>query len=417
MKIPVLLLALIALPGFARGQVAPSDDGTIAVFLDCNVCDGTYTRDEIKFVRYVRDRSDADIHLLITSESTGGGSKYVLNYIGRTDNAVGTDTLAIDFSTTDTSEERRDGLTRAIKLGLVRYLVRTPMMKNLDLVLLNEEELTETRSPADPWNSWLFEVGAGGEYDSEQSTDELSLSGDLGARRYTEDLKFRLSADGELQRRGFELADTSIVSRRRNGGVDTWFARSKGEHWSFGGSSSIRTSSFDNVTLEFDGAPAIEYSVFPYSEFTRREFRIGYRAGLRIHDYEEPTIYERTSEQLLFHELEATLETREPWGSTEFDLEIFQYLTDLDVARTDLYRVEISGELQLRIVRGLSLDAEAYVSWVHDQISLPLEEVSEEDILLGARRLPTNYEYGFELGLSYTFGSIYNNVSNPRFGF
>jgi hypothetical protein len=41
---------------------------------------------------------------------------------------------------------------------------------------------------------------------------------------------------------------------------------------------------------------------------------------------------------------------------------------------------------------------------------------SYEDILLMRKQLATSFEYYFYVGLSYTFGSIYSNVVNPRFG-
>jgi hypothetical protein len=41
---------------------------------------------------------------------------------------------------------------------------------------------------------------------------------------------------------------------------------------------------------------------------------------------------------------------------------------------------------------------------------------SLEDVLLMRKQLATSYEYYFSIGLSYTFGSIYSNVVNPRFG-
>ena len=33
-----------------------------------------------------------------------------------------------------------------------------------------------------------------------------------------------------------------------------------------------------------------------------------------------------------------------------------------------------------------------------------------------AGRLQSGYEYSFDVGFTYTFGSIFNNVVNPRFG-
>ena len=39
-----------------------------------------------------------------------------------------------------------------------------------------------------------------------------------------------------------------------------------------------------------------------------------------------------------------------------------------------------------------------------------------EEILLELRELQSGYEYAFEFGLTYTFGSIFSAVVNPRFG-
>jgi hypothetical protein len=39
-----------------------------------------------------------------------------------------------------------------------------------------------------------------------------------------------------------------------------------------------------------------------------------------------------------------------------------------------------------------------------------------EEILLRRRQLATRYSYYGSVGLSYTFGSIFSNVVNPRFG-
>ncbi len=38
-----------------------------------------------------------------------------------------------------------------------------------------------------------------------------------------------------------------------------------------------------------------------------------------------------------------------------------------------------------------------------------------QEIIAQQRALATNYEYYSGFGLSFTFGSIYNNIVNPRF--
>jgi hypothetical protein len=51
---------------------------------------------------------------------------------------------------------------------------------------------------------------------------------------------------------------------------------------------------------------------------------------------------------------------------------------------------------------------------VKEQIYEPKEDIPDEDILLRRRELGTDYEVSFEIGFSYTFGSVFNNVVNPR---
>ena len=51
---------------------------------------------------------------------------------------------------------------------------------------------------------------------------------------------------------------------------------------------------------------------------------------------------------------------------------------------------------------------------VKDQIYEPLEDIPLEDILLRRRELGTDYQYSIEIGFNFTFGSVYNNVVNPR---
>ncbi len=68
-------------------------------------------------------------------------------------------------------------------------------------------------------------------------------------------------------------------------------------------------------------------------------------------------------------------------------------------------------------MRGLSVFMHGSISRIRDRLFLPAGEVEEEDILLRTRRLPTDFEYAFTLGFSYTFGSIFNNIVNPRFDF
>ena len=61
----------------------PEADRLLRVFLDCDRCDFDHFRREVPFVDYVRDRADADLHVLVTSDGTGGGGEaYQLFFMG-----------------------------------------------------------------------------------------------------------------------------------------------------------------------------------------------------------------------------------------------------------------------------------------------------------------------------------------------
>ena len=54
---------------------------------------------------------------------------------------------------------------------------------------------------------------------------------------------------------------------------------------------------------------------------------------------------------------------------------------------------------------------------INDQLALPKGGISDTDILLRNKLTETKFSYYAYFGVSYTFGSIYNNVVNPRFGY
>ena len=75
-----------------------------------------------------------------------------------------------------------------------------------------------------------------------------------------------------------------------------------------------------------------------------------------------------------------------------------------------------SGSVSLNVVQGLSVRISGYAARPRDQLSLAKQAATQEQILLQRRQLATQFEYFVSLGVSYTFGSIFNNVVNSRFG-
>ena len=97
------------------------------VFLDCRRCDRDYFRDEITYVNYVRDRKDADIHVLVTDQRTGsGGREYTFAFIGLNEYAGLDNTLSYSSGPNDTGDEIRRGQIEVMKRGLFPYVIKTP---------------------------------------------------------------------------------------------------------------------------------------------------------------------------------------------------------------------------------------------------------------------------------------------------
>jgi hypothetical protein len=70
----------------------------------------------------------------------------------------------------------------------------------------------------------------------------------------------------------------------------------------------------------------------------------------------------------------------------------------------------------VRLFRGLSFNTFASYNRIRDQIDLPGNAATKEEILLRSVQLPTGYSYNVNFGFTYRFGSIFNNVVNPRMG-
>lgn len=408
--------ALLA-PNSAVAQERPR------VYIDCNFCDTELLRTEMTWVDYMRDRADAQVHVLVTRQGTGGGgSQYQLEFIGLRDFAGRTDTLSYVTSVDDTPDIVRRGLVRTIKLGLVPFVAATPAGRLLD-VSVRQAAPTPGAAPAadpavpqeDPWNYWTFTVGVNGFSNGESQQSSSNFSGSISANRTTEEWKFNSSIRSSYSESNFEYQigneTRKTVSISRSYNANALLVKSLGNHLSAGLRATASSSTFANNDLSITLAPALEYDFFPYSEITRRSLLLQYSAGVRYADYREITLYGETEETLPVHTLSLGYSTRQPWGSINIGTDVSQYLHD-----TQKYSLGAFSGTSLRLFRGLNFNVSGNYRRVRDQLSLPRRSLTEEQILLRQRQLATNYSYFVSLGLSYRFGSIFNNVVNPRFG-
>ncbi|MGH7458196.1 MAG: hypothetical protein ACREKN_03815 [Longimicrobiaceae bacterium] len=415
-QLAVLALLLPAVAGAANAQEGALPSTNLRLFLDCSgfFCDQDYYQTEIDFVDFVRRREDATVHLLITTQRTGaGGLEYTLAFLGQ-EELEGEDlTLRHVSGATATEDERRSGLAQVMKLGLVGYAAGTPAGQRLQVSYTPPgDEVADGEVAGDPWNRWTFRTSLRGFFNGESRISSRSLSGSVSASRTTEVWKTRLSLSGNDRKSSFEIDSlTTVESTSRSYGLSGLAVRGLNDNWSVGGRASATSSTFLNQDLALRLAPGVEYSVFPYGESTRRLLTLQYAVGINSFDYEEETIFGKRAEVLFDQSLVASLDVKQPWGSADVSLEGNQYLHDFSK-----YRTELSGSLDVRLWKGLSLDLFGNVAYLRDQLFLSAGDATDEEILLRQRQLQTDYRYFLSLGLSYTFGSIFSDVVNPRFG-
>lgn len=407
-----LLLACPAILLAQGEQTAPN--GTLSVFLDCNApsCDYDHFRREIAFVNWVRDRQDAQVHVLVTGQGTGGGGvEYRLHFIGRESFTPLQDTLRYQTRNTDTGTEMREQLTTALKAGLVRYAARTPALLGLSIGYQAVPAGAATAQPQeDPWNYWVFRSSVNGSIDGESQESGVRAGGSLSASRTTEALKVEFGVSGDYRRNEYQIDDTTrFVDERTGFDVEFLMVRSIGPHWSAGFLGEANRSTFFNRTFGFEGGPAIEFSVFPYEESSRKQITILYAAGVATYRFEEETILGRTEQTLPLHHLEVSIGVQQPWGSVFAGVSGNQYFTNLA-----WHRVETGGGVNLRVFRGLNFNVNGNFARIKDQIFLPAGGLSEEEILVRRRQRGTDFRFRLRTGLTYRFGSAFQNVVNPR---
>ncbi|MFH0990675.1 MAG: hypothetical protein V1799_11740 [bacterium] len=379
------------------------------VFIDCFFCPIDYFKKEMAFVNYVRDASQADVFVSLTERRTASdGTEHTFTIIGQNRFAGMSDTLKCFTNNSDAEETIRAEQVRVLKIGLARYALRTSGSKMLSLLSTQPGVL---QSVEDPWNHWVFTFSVDGSLNGEEQRTTSNYSGRFSIKRIMEQWKVALEGHISAQENRYLASPGTIISLQRDRGLDSWAVRSIDDHWSVGWAASIGSSTYTNVRISGKLISGIEYNIFPYTVSTRKELRLNYiLQGSRIW-YNEETVYSKLSEGLLQHSFGLNLSIKQIWGSANSSISLSQYLHDLSKNQ-----IGVNLWLSVRLAEGFSANISANYSQIHDQLSLPKGSVSTEDLLLRRRELETNYNYSTSIGLSYSFGSIYSTIVNPRFG-
>ena len=380
-------------------------------------CDIDFFQTEVGFARFVRDQADADVFVLVVDQDTGGGGEqYTLLFQGRRGAFAGRrDTLVAATPPGASDDDQRRAILSRLSLGLAGFASRTGLAGRLAVTYAapdGADTVTDAEEVDDPWNSWVFRVDGQGFFRGQAQSSELNLFGSFSAQRVTEALKVSVRPRASYSRDEFELSEGgTLVSDNASYGVNGGAVVSLSSHWSAGAQADVLRSTFSNYDLRVQAGPAIEYNLYPYREATQRQIRFFYQAGVEAAAYRDTTIFLKASEVLPTHSGGVAAEFAQPWGSVDVFADARQYLS-----KPDKYNVGVGGGVDLRLFRGFTLRVDGRYSRIQDQINLPADRATDGEILTGQQELPTSFSYFGSVGVSYSFGSIYNQVVNARFG-
>lgn len=409
-----LVAAAVTLPRGSLG--AQQDTRAFSVYLDCSgfYCDQQFIRTEIVSVNWVRERTAADVHVLVTTQPTGGGGeRYSLAFIGQNRFAGVVDTLAYDSPQAATDDETRRALVRTLQLGLVRYLARTSSAERLAVTYTpaKSTDSSGTAATRDPWNAWVFSVSANGNGNREENYSGLYANGRVAANRVTDAWKTSLSVGENYNESRFSFDGDVSLFIQRSYSAGLLQVKSLGEHWSAGVKGSFNSSTYLNQRASTRFTPTVEYDLFPYKESTRRQLRFQYGVGISTFSYYDTTAFDKLKETLPVQLFSTAFSQRQTWGSLNAGVDAVSYLSDL--ARRKL-TYSLGGDV--RIFKGLSVNFYTVYQSIHDQFYIPKEGITRDSALLRQSQQSTRFSQFFFVGLNYSFGSVLNNVVNPRFG-
>lgn len=394
---------------------AAAPSAALRVYLDCRTggCDRDLFITEVRFASLTRDRADADVHLLVTGLSTGaGGRQLTLQFIGLHAFEGRADTVITTLPPNIAYDRTRREIIRVAKLGLVRYALQTPSAAGLHL---DDADVPAARREAqiraaDPWNFWVVSLGVNGGANAESRSSRGNAGASVNARRITDAWKINVAANGNYRQSTYQLSDsTRDTYILRDFGARGRIVRNSGAHWSTGVIGNIGHTDYANQDTYARIGATVEYSIFPWSQASTRQLVAAWQVAVQHFDYIQTTLYLKDHETRPHHQLIIAGSTRQPWGNADISANWSQYLNDMSKNH-----LGISSNASLRITRGLSLNVGAFASRVRDQLYLPKGDATDEQILTQQRALATSFVRGGSLSVSYTFGSIYNTIVNPR---
>jgi hypothetical protein len=409
----LILLLVEFLP--TQSQVRQDSTSSLKVYVNCIYCYKDYLRTQITWADFVQDQFVSDVDLTITSLRTGsGGNQYQLLFAGKNELAGLKDTMQFATNAINTDNEIREMLARKVKLGLVRYAACSSTGDCLKIESSLDKDSLDigigSNPEEDPWNAWVFRLSVGGNAGAQKVYQNGYFRGSISGSQVkeTHKLLFGVNASYNEQRYNYSGFQESYVLRSQSAYLT--YVHSINDHWSAGGFMNSEISDFSNYDLYQNVSAGLEYNVFPYKEAQTKVLTFAYKVGYTYYDFKEETIFNKTIDRIPANSLNVSAGFTKDWGQLNAGAEAASFLNDFQKKHLTVF-----CDFEVRIFKGLSANGYMSYSIQRDQVNIRLNGASEDEVLLQQQELLTGYELYAYVGLNYRFGSIYNNVVNPRF--
>lgn len=388
------------------------------LYIECansGLCNLDYIRNEIKVTDFVRDRFQANIHIMVLSQPTGGnGEQHTVTFIGQEGFTGTIDTLTFYTVANATEDEKRQQFIRYIKIGLVPFLVQSSHINLIDIQYKEPATATATAPIKDKWKGWSFTIGGRLFLSGDKNYTEHSLGINASAAKVTDKFKTSFSYYQNQSKNRYRYMDAGEKFELRTLNAYREFrheyVKSINPKWSIAYSTEYIHSTYDNINHGFTITPGIEYNIYPYKQSSSKFLAVRYSIDGERRNYLEETVYGKKKEWLFSQDLSAYASYTQKWGSINGSVNWYNYLHDVSKNNLSVY-----FEIELRLVKGLSLNWYTSASIINDQLNLGKEGADPQEVLLQLKALSTSYNYHTSIGINFRFGSAFNNIVNPRF--
>jgi hypothetical protein len=258
----------------------------------------------------------------------------------------------------------------------------------------------------------VFDVGFRGRFTGQEVRKTKNINYSISAKRVAQKNKLYFKINRNNDKKNFKSDDETIVNQQESTSFYFSDVFSITNHWSVGFFGGLQESTYRNYDLSTRMKSGIEYNFFDYNQSFKKQFVLSYRIGGIQNNYIEMTIFDKDEEMLWEHSLNLGGAVQQNWGNVSGEVSYESYLHDIS-----LRAFSFDLGTSFRLFKGFSLSLYGNYDITDNQVNLASGDLSLEELLLAQKQAQSGYQYSLWTGLNYSFGSMYNDIVNPRFNF